>query len=117
MIGIVVAKWVADPLEREGVYDLAQTVLGHPFLDLDHSMKLVQQDTHLVEELIPPPQTMQEIAVDIPDSGVVPRAKLTEKLQQLRGRGLMDAGLVLVQKSMFQDYLAEEELEFGLETL
>lgn len=39
----MVAKWVADALESNGVYDLAQTVLGHPFLDLDHSVKLVQR--------------------------------------------------------------------------
>ncbi|EXJ68252.1 uncharacterized protein A1O5_08867 [Cladophialophora psammophila CBS 110553] len=117
MIGIMVAKWVADALEQEGVYDLAQTVLGHPFLDLDHSMKLVQQDAHLAEELIPPLQTMREVTVDVPDSGIVPRVVLTEKLHQLRRRGLMDAGLVLVQRAMLQGYLAEGELEFGLETL
>lgn len=117
MIGIMVAKWTADALEREGVYDLAQTVLGHPFLDLDHAMKLVQKDAHLVEELIPPQQTMREITVDVPESGVVPRALMNEKLLQLRRRGLMDAGLVLVQKGMLQGYLAEGELEFGLETL
>lgn len=29
MIAILVAKWVADVLEHEGVYDLAQTVLGY----------------------------------------------------------------------------------------
>lgn len=117
MIGIMVAKWVADALESNGVYDLAQTVLGHPFLDLDHSMKLVQSEAYLVEELIPPTQTMHEITVDVPDSGLVPRALLTEKLHQLRRRGLMDAGLVLVRAAMLQGYLAEGELEFGLETV
>ncbi|KEF56157.1 uncharacterized protein A1O9_07738 [Exophiala aquamarina CBS 119918] len=117
MIGIMVAKWVADALESNGVYDLAQTVLGHPFLDLDHSMKCVQQEAYLVEELIPPAQTMREITVDIPDSGLVPQALLTEKLQQLRRRGLMDAGLVLVRAYMLQGYLAEGELEFGLGTV
>lgn len=117
MIGIMVAKWVADALEHESVYDLAQTVLGHPFLDLEYSMKLVQQDAHLVEELIPPVHTMREITVDIPDSGVVPRVLLAEKLHQLERRGLMDAGLVLTQRGMLQGYLAESELQFGLETL
>lgn len=117
MIGIMVAKWVADALEREGVYDLAQAVLGHPFLDHDQSMKIVQRDCHLVEELIPPPQTMREITVEVPDNGLVPRSLLAEKLSQLRRRGLMDAGLVLVQRTMLQGYLAEGELEFGLETL
>jgi chloride channel 3/4/5 len=115
MIGIMVAKWVADALEAEGVYDLAQTVLGHPFLDSEHAMALVRTEQHLVEELIPPEQTMKEITVELPPSGRVPRKILEEKLSQLRRRGLMDAGLVLTQDRMLQGYIAEGELEFGLE--
>lgn len=115
MIGIMVAKWVADVLEEEGVYDLAQTVLGHPFLDSDHAMALVRKEQHLVEELIPPEQTMKEITVQIPPTGRVPKLVLAEKLSRLRRRGLMDAGLVLVQKGMLQGYISEGELEFGLE--
>lgn len=115
MIGIMVAKWVADVLEAEGVYDLAQTVLGHPFLDADHAMTLLRTEQYLVEELIPPDQTMKEITVEVPPMGRVPRKILAEKLDQLKRRGLMDAGLVLVQNGMLQGYLAEGELEFGLE--
>ena len=44
MVGIMVAKWIADALEKEGIYDLAQTVLGHPFLDAEHAMHLVQRE-------------------------------------------------------------------------
>lgn len=117
MIAILVAKWVAEALEREGVYDLAQTVLGHPFLDMDHATKLVQTESRLVEELLPPKQTMREITVDIPTDGLVPRQLLSEKLSQLKRRGLMDAGLVLTQNGMLQGYLAEGELDFGLMTL
>lgn len=117
MIGIMVAKWVADALEKEGVYDLAQTVLGHPFLDLDQAVKLVQMERYLVEELVPPEQTMREITVDVPPNGMVPRQLLVDKLSQLQRRGLMDAGLVLVQHGMLQGYLAEGELEFGLTEL
>lgn len=115
MIGIMVAKWVADALEADGVYDLAQTVLGHPFLDAEHAMKLVRGQQYLVEELIPPEQTMKEITVEVPPMGRVPRRLLMEKLCQLKRRGLMDAGLVLVQDGMLQGYLAEGELEFGLD--
>ena len=117
MIAILVAKWVADCLEREGVYDLAQTVLGHPFLDLDSSMVLVQNERVLVESLIPPKQTMQDITVDVPKNNKVSRSVLVEKLDKLKARGLMDAGLVLVQDGMLQGYLAEGELEFGLNKL
>ncbi|KAG8533476.1 uncharacterized protein KY384_002259 [Bacidia gigantensis] len=117
MIAILVAKWVADALEPEGVYDLAQTVLGHPFLDLDHAMGLVKQAGVLVEELIPPEGTMRDITVHVPRNNKVRRGILEDKLRKLKERGLMDAGLVLVQEGMLQGYLAETELEFGLEKL
>ena len=117
MIAILVAKWVADGLEREGVYDLAQTVLGHPFLDLDHALVLVQSEQALVEEVIPPKQTMDDITVDVPKDNLVTRHVLLEKLNKLKARGLLDAGLVLVQDHMLQGYLAQGELEFGLTKL
>lgn len=118
MIAILVAKWVADALGKESVYDLAQNVLGHPFLDLDHSMGVVQSKNALVEELIPPKQTMDEITVHVPSSNKVPRKLLEQKLDQLHRRGLMDAGLVLVQNNgILQGYIAEGELDFGLNDL
>jgi len=118
MIAILVAKWIADAIGREGVYDLAQTVLGHPFLDLDHGLGLVQNENVLVEELIPPKQTMDEITVHVPSNNKVSRKLLEEKLAQLQRRGLMDAGLVLVQNGgMLQGYLGEGELVFGLQDL
>ena len=117
MIAILVAKWVADALEQEGVYDLAQTVLGHPFLDADHAMGLVQREKTLVERLIPPKQTMDDITVSVPPNNKVSRKILVQKLDKLKERGLLDAGLVLVQEGMLQGYLAEGELEFGLTKL
>src|SRR5579871_3765458 len=100
MIAILVAKWVADSVGKESVYDLAQTVLGHPFLDLEHAQQLVRRQNALVEHIIPPEQTMAEITVHVPPSNKVSRKLLTEKLEQLKRRGLMDAGLVLVQNGL-----------------
>jgi chloride channel 3/4/5 len=123
MIAILVAKWVADSISEEGVYDLAQTVLGHPFLDPDTAVAIVRRQSLLVETLIPPKQTMEEITVHVPPTNKVPRALLKRKLEQLHARGLMDAGLVLVQTHphssipTLQGYLSESELEFGLTKL
>ncbi|CAL8584571.1 hypothetical protein XPA_010158 [Xanthoria parietina] len=117
MIAILVAKWVADALEKESVYDLAQAVLGHPFLDADHAMKLVQGQQELVQRLIPPKKTMQDITVDVPKDNKISKRTLEDKLEKLQERGLMDAGLVLVQDGMLQGYLAEGELDFGLNSL
>ncbi|EME48738.1 hypothetical protein DOTSEDRAFT_67688 [Dothistroma septosporum NZE10] len=118
MIAILVAKWVADTLGRDSVYDLAQSVLGHPFLDLDHSIGSVQKEATTVDALVPPKRTMDEITLVVPKSNKVSRHTLAGKLGQLKARGLMDAGLVLVQNGgMLQGYLAQGELEFGLTEL
>ncbi|KAF4637449.1 hypothetical protein G7Y89_g655 [Cudoniella acicularis] len=115
MIAILVAKWVADALSSEGIYDLAQTVLGHPFLDPEHALTVVRDEGGLVEELIPPAQTMREITVDVGFECKVSKSLLSNKLSQLKARGLMDAGLVLVDSnSMLHGYLAEGELDFAI---
>ncbi|KAF2472014.1 chloride channel-like protein 3 [Lindgomyces ingoldianus] len=123
MIAILVAKWVADAFSEEGVYDLAQTVLGHPFLDPDQAISVARRHNLLVEALIPPKQTMDEITVHVPLTNKVREGILKEKLEQLRARGLMDAGLVLVQVHpqseipTLQGYISQSELEFGLTKL
>ena len=115
MIAILTAKWVADGLSSEGVYDLAQTVLGHPFLDPEHALAIVRDEGSLVEELIPPVQTMREITVDVGPEFKVSKALLKTKLSQLKARGLMDAGLVLVDSNhRLHGYLAEGELDFAI---
>lgn len=119
MFAILTAKWVADAISREGVYDIAQSVLGHPFLDLDHSMQLVrsQSPAHQVRELVPPKSTMDEITVRVEEDGKIASSVLHKKLNQLQDRGLMDAGLVLVQNDTLQGYLAQGELEFALPSI
>lgn len=123
MLAILVAKWVADAISSEGVYDLAQNVLGHPFLDPDVAIEIVRKRKMSVDVLIPPKRTMEEITVHVPETGTVPYALMKEKLGYLRNRGLMDAGLVLVQSHgssgipILQGYISQSELDFGLTKL
>ncbi len=84
---------------------------------MDHALGLVQKEKALVEELIPPKQTMDDITVHVPKDNMVTRKVLEDKLEKLKERGLLDAGLVLVQDGMLQGYLAEGELDFGLTEL
>jgi chloride channel 3/4/5 len=125
MLAILVAKWVADAISEEGVYDLAQAVLGHPFLDPDVALSIVRRRKMCVEVLIPPRQTMKDITVHVPGSNLVSYGLLKEKLDKLKERGLMDAGIVLVQAHppstssvpILQGYISQSELEFGLTKL
>jgi chloride channel 3/4/5 len=98
MIAILVAKWVADSTGKESVYDLTQTVLDYPFLDLEHARQLVRRQNALVDHIIPQQQTMTEIKVHAPLSDKVRRKLLDEKLEQPKRRVLMDAGLVLAER-------------------
>jgi len=123
MLAILVAKWVADTISAEGVYDLAQTVLGHPFLDADVALLIARKRRVCAGVLVPPRRTMEEITVLVPPGNKVPYEVLKQKLEQLHDRGLMDAGLVLVQTHkestvpVLQGYIAQTELEFGLTKL
>lgn len=114
MIAILVAKWVADSISSAGVYDIAQAVLGHPFLDADVAMQLVKTRGATVEELVPPDQTMGEVTVVLGDKDCrVEKRVLRRKLALLTGRGLMDGGVVLVnEEGHLHGFLGQAELEF-----
>lgn len=61
---------------------------------------------------------MDEITVLVDADNKVARSVLQAKLNRLKERGLMDAGVVLVQNGgMLQGYLGQAELEFGLNVL
>lgn len=121
MIAILTSKWVADAISSESVYDLSQHLLGHPFLDAEHALTCVRASrtaggTGTVEELIPPSNTMSEITLHTGPNFHVKREILQDKLIQLKARGLMDAGLVLVNDhGLCHGYLPEAELEFALD--
>ncbi|KAF2664502.1 hypothetical protein BT63DRAFT_448491 [Microthyrium microscopicum] len=116
MVAILCAKWVADAISKESIYDLNQTALGHPFLSPDEAIaKVAEGDADTAYALVPPKNTMAELTVVVPITNKVPRKVLEDKLMILKRRGLMDSGLVLVQgRDIVQGYIAQTELEYGL---
>lgn len=117
MVAILTSKWIADAISEEGVYDIGQHLLGHPFLDTERGLaKVKKTGGGLVEDLIPPKSTMHDITVFFGPTGKVGRRDLWMKLEQLKARGLMDAGLVLINETgLCHGYLPESELEYALE--
>ena len=118
MVAILTAKWVADAISAESVYDLSQHLLGHPFLDAEHAiakLRSLSDRAGTVAELIPPENTMEEITLFTGPDYRIRKQTLKDKLAQLKARGLMDAGLVLVNERVIcHGYLPEAELEFAL---
>ncbi|KAK5659865.1 hypothetical protein OQA88_13328 [Cercophora sp. LCS_1] len=124
MIAILTAKWVADSISEESVYDLSQHLLGHPFLDAEHALARVRSlrpdfgREGTMEDLVPPPNTMEEITLYTGPQYRVRKATLRDKLAQLKSRGLLDAGLVLVNdRCICHGYLPQAELEYVLGVL
>ncbi|KAK2008252.1 voltage gated chloride channel [Colletotrichum eremochloae] len=116
MCAILTAKWVADAISTESVYDLSQHLLGHPFLDAEQAYEVVRHREATARELVPPAATMAEITVEVGREHRVRRDVLAEKLGKLKARGLMDAGLVLVTApGLLFGYLPEMEIEYALQ--
>ncbi|OLN87057.1 H(+)/Cl(-) exchange transporter 5-like protein 2 [Colletotrichum chlorophyti] len=116
MCAILTAKWVADAISTDSVYDLSQHLLGHPFLDGEQAYEVVRQREVTARELIPPSGTMEEITLQADKEYRVRTDVLADKLWKLKARGLMDAGLVLVNEAeLLLGYLPEVELEVVLE--
>jgi chloride channel 3/4/5 len=119
MVAILTAKWTADALSKETIYDLAQSVIGHPFLNADEAMDIIREhEPDLAAKLIPPPSTMAELTVSVPSSNKVPKKILEERLYFLERRGLMDGGIVFVQRGgIVQGFIAQNELQYGLQVV
>ncbi|KAJ0335302.1 hypothetical protein COL922a_009428 [Colletotrichum nupharicola] len=116
MCAILTAKWVADAISAESVYELSQHLLGHPFLEAEQAHEVVKHREATGRELIPSPETMEEITLCTGREYRVRQDVLTDKLQKLLARGLMDAGLVLVNEAgLLFGYLPQAELEAVLQ--
>ncbi|KAK4443211.1 chloride channel [Podospora aff. communis PSN243] len=124
MIAILTAKWTADAISADGVYDLSQHLLGHPFLDAEHALgrvrglRLGDEWEGTMEDLIPPNDTMEAITLYTGPDFRARKSTLRSKLGKLKARGLLDAGLVLVNEHCIcHGYLPQAELEYALGVL
>ncbi|KAF5005096.1 hypothetical protein FDECE_8416 [Fusarium decemcellulare] len=123
IIAILTAKWVADSISADGVYDLAQHLQGHPFLDAEQALSKVSEfrdceGSAAVDLLVPPQKIMEEMTVSIGPNYRVRPSTLRTKLTCLRGRGVSDAGLVFVNdQGRCYGYMSQHDLEHLLQMM
>lgn len=105
MVAILTAKWVADYISADGVYDLAQSLAGHPFLDAEQAVDRLRAAHHrggpktpplLVEALLPPPHMVNAQMLRVTPERQANVCYLRSKLAQARGSPSWDAGFTLV---------------------
>lgn len=122
MIAILTAKWTADALEPHGVYDLAQLISGHPFLDKEAEEEGELASGHSVRDVLPDEDTMKGITVQADAQGCVKLGLLRERVALLHKRGLLDAGLAIVQLSTkklqtLAGYISQGDLDQSIPSL
>ncbi|KAH7152763.1 chloride channel [Dactylonectria macrodidyma] len=123
MIAILTAKWVADCICEEGIYELSQHIVGHPFLDSDHALAKVGKiresgEAATVELLVPSAGIMEEMTVSMLPSYKVSAIALRKKMDNLKARGLSDSGLVVVNEhGRCYGYIQDAKLERALRTI
>ncbi|KAK1752840.1 H(+)/Cl(-) exchange transporter [Echria macrotheca] len=112
MIAILTAKVVVDALHEEGVND--HTVLGE-YLEHEHATNIARACGGLVEDLIPPSQSMADMTLHVGPEYKVLKQVLAHKLHRMKRHGLRDAALVLVDdREQLHGIISEGELDFAV---
>jgi chloride channel 3/4/5 len=120
MIAILTAKWVADAISADGVYDLAQHLQGHPFLDADAALEKVREirndeGSATVDMLISSKDAVDNTIVRVGPNHRFTTSLLQRKLSNLQNKGLVNSGLVFVNESgICQGYISQHKLETAL---
>ncbi|KAF9773436.1 hypothetical protein IL306_008717 [Fusarium sp. DS 682] len=120
MIAILVAKWIADAISTDGVYDLAQHLQGHPFLDAEQAIKKVREfrndeGTATVDALLPSKNDVDNTIVSVGPDYRILTSVLRDKLSHLQNRGYTDSGLLFVNDGgMCHGYIPQCKLEKAL---
>ncbi|KAJ4088280.1 hypothetical protein NW760_013217 [Fusarium oxysporum] len=123
MIAILTAKWVADAISADGVYDLAQHLQGHPFLEAESAISKVREfrdneGTATVDALLPSNDTLDNDIVSVGPDYRVLTSVLQHKLSHLQHRGLSDSGLVFINDSgVCHGYISQYKLEQALQKI
>nr|AXS58666.1 CLC chloride channel homeolog p [Epichloe coenophiala] len=110
-IAILVAKWTADALEPNSIYDLLTSMNAYPFLDNKHKPVFTSDLADIL------PRTRRERVIDISNSPLVPASTLRSKLELLHRAGEIDGGLPIVRHEILVGLIPAPDLEFALDQL
>ncbi|OAA32028.1 chloride channel protein 3 [Moelleriella libera RCEF 2490] len=108
---ILVAKWTADAIEPNSIYDLLTNMNSYPFLDNKHKPVFTGDLADIVT------RTRRERVIDITNSPLVPATTLRSKLELLHRAGELDGGLPIVRQHVLVGLIPAPDLEFALDQL
>ncbi|KAL2753609.1 hypothetical protein ACRALDRAFT_1044118 [Sodiomyces alcalophilus JCM 7366] len=110
-LAILVAKWTADAIEPDSIYDLLTNMNSYPFLDNKHKPIFVSDLADIV------PRVRRERVIDIANSPLVPAPSLRSKLELLHRAGELDGGLPILRDDVLVGLIPAPDLEYALDNL
>ncbi|KAI9167477.1 H(+)/Cl(-) exchange transporter 3 [Paramyrothecium foliicola] len=110
-LSILVAKWTADALEPNSIYDLLTNMNSYPFLDNKHKPVFTGELADIV------PRMRRERIIDLTNSPVVAASSLRVKLELLHRAGELDGGLPIVRHDVLVGLIPAPDLQFALDQL
>jgi chloride channel 3/4/5 len=110
-LAILVAKWTADAIEPNSIYDLLTNMNSYPFLDNKHKPIFTSDLAEIV------PRIRRERVIDITNSPKVPATSLRIKLELLHKAGELDGGLPIIRDDVLVGLIPAPDLEFALDNL
>ncbi|KAJ3475980.1 hypothetical protein NLG97_g9281 [Lecanicillium saksenae] len=104
MVAILTAKWVADFISADGVYDLAQHLVGHPFLDAEQAIEKLRDHNRerralLVEALLPTAQMVDTQTLRVTADRQVEMSYIRSKLADARNHQILEPGFAMVNEN------------------
>jgi chloride channel 3/4/5 len=114
-LAILVAKWTADAVEPDSIYDLLTSMNSYPFLNNKHKPIFTTELADLVSS--PNRALRRDRVIDVTSSPVVPAATLRVKLELLHKAGELDGGLPIVRDGVLVGLIPAPDLEFALDGL
>ncbi|POR32156.1 H(+)/Cl(-) exchange transporter 3 [Tolypocladium paradoxum] len=110
-LSVLVAKWTADAIEPNSIYDLLTNMNSYPFLDNKHKPVFTGDLADIV------PRVRRERVIDITNSPLVSAASLRAKLEILHRAGELDGGLPIVRQDVLVGLIPAPDLEYALDQL
>nr|XP_036584710.1 voltage gated chloride channel [Colletotrichum truncatum]KAF6794360.1 voltage gated chloride channel [Colletotrichum truncatum] len=110
-LAILVAKWTADAIEPNSIYDLLTNMNSYPFLDNKHKPIFTSDLADIV------PRVRRERIIDISASPGVSAVSLRSKLQTLHRAGEIDGGLPIIRDGILVGLIPAPDLEYALDNL
>lgn len=110
-LAILVAKWTADAIEPNSIYDLLTNMNSYPFLDNKHKPIFTENLGDIL------PRVRRERIIDITTSPLVPAASLRVKLELLHRAGELDGGLPILRNGILVGLIPAPDLGYALDQL